>query len=862
MSDNLARAEARERAELLSDVSYEVELDLVDPGDEYASTTVVHFSCAQPGASTFVDLKAAAVHDIRLNGRDVDASSFTGDRILLRGLDTANELEVRARCRYERTGLGLHKFTDPVDGNIYLHTQFEPFDAHRVYACFDQPDLKAPFRLTVHAPADWCVVSNNAVVSEPDNRGQDARTWRFGQTLPLSTYITALVAGPYHVVRDRHGDINLGVYCRQSLAEYLDTDEIFEVTRQGFDYFTQRFGYEYPFGGEVHAVGDGSINPNDVHHKKYDQLFVPEFNWGAMENAGCVTFSESYVFRSKVTEAARQSRASTILHEMAHMWFGDLVTMRWWDDLWLNESFATYMATRALAEATRFTNAWTGFADDIKAWAVAQDQLPSTHPIVADIVDTEAVRTNFDGITYAKGASVLKQLVAWVGDEAFFSGLRDYFAGHAFSNAELGDFLAALEKGSGRALSEWSAQWLETAGVATLRPAYTLDADGTYGSFAITQEAVDAHPTLRAHRLAVGLYDATGDGLVRRQRLELDITGARTDVPHLVGERQPDLLLLNDDDLTFGKLRLDERSIDTLMNSLSKLDESLARALCWGAAWDMTRDAELPARRFVQLVADHAAGESQIDVLQSLLRQADAAIDRYGDPGNRTQARALIASRARGELSRAEPGSDLQLVWARCLITNAEAPEDLQLARGLLDGSVTVDGLAVDHDLRWHIVGSLASKGEVGEDLIAAEEQRDATDMGARRAASARAARPLADAKERAWTAVLDDPELTLAMRRAMMGGFHQFGQEELLRAFADRYVEAIGAIWAPDRHPEESLQLTSGLYPSTIIEQATLDAADRALTREDLPAPGRRLVLEARDATQRALRARAVDKG
>ncbi|MBW3602261.1 MAG: aminopeptidase N, partial [Actinobacteria bacterium] len=760
----MTRDEARARAALLSAVGYEVAVDLED-GDTFTSQTVVRFDCAEPGASTFVDLDARGVSTAELNGRTLPAAAFTGHRLELDDLRAHNELRVGARCAYRRTGAGLHRFVDPVDGHHYLHTQFEPFDAHRVYACFDQPDLKARFTLTVRAPAGWEVVSNGAVLERPT--GGEPGTWRFAPTPPVSPYITALVAGPFHAVRDRHAGIDLGVFCRQSLLPHLDVDEILTVTRQGFDFFTGAFDYPYPFG-------------------KYDQLFVPEFNFGAMENAGCVTLSESYVFRSKVTDAARQGRAGTILHEMAHMWFGDLVTMRWWDDLWLNESFATYMGTLALAEATRFRDAWAGFAHGVKAWAYQQDQLPSTHPIVADNADTNAVRVSFDGITYAKGASVLKQLVAWVGRDAFMAGLRGYFRRHEYANATLADFLAALEQASGRDLGAWSRQWLETAGVATLRPEAQADGD-TYRSLAVLQEAPARHPTLRAHRLALGLYGGDGDRLARRRRLELDVAGRHTPVREAGGQAVPDLLLVNDDDLAYAKVRLDERSLATLDERLSDLEQPLARALCWSAAWDMTRDAELATRRWVRLVVAHAARETDITLLQTLLGQARAAIDRYGDPANRPAARALLAGRAREELAQAPPGSDAQLVWARTWVSAADSPDDLGRARALLGGAERVEGLAVDTDLRWHIVTALAAAGDGDEALVAGELERDPTDFGARRAAAARAARPDGSAKTAAWEALTGGGDLTLAMMRALASGFWQPGQEELLAGWVDR---------------------------------------------------------------------------
>jgi len=844
-TDNLTRDEARERAGVLSDVAYDVDIDLRGHDDTFASRTVARFVCSHPGQASFIDLDAASVVSATLNGRALPDEAFTGHRIVLDELAQNNELVVDARCRYQRTGVGLHRFTDPVDGQTYLHTQFEPFDAHRAYACFDQPDLKAPFTLTVAAPAGWECISNSAAIERPD-AGQ-AGTWSFAPTLPMSTYITALVAGPFHAVHDRYRserpgkeaqDIPLGVYCRQSLARHLDTDEILEVTRQGFDFFSDAFGYPYPFG-------------------KYDQLFVPEFNFGAMENAGCVTFTEGYIFRSKVTDAARQSRASTILHEMAHMWFGDLVTMRWWDDLWLNESFATYMGTLALAEATRFDTAWARFAGSTKAWAVSQDQLPTTHPIAADIVDTDAVRTHFDGITYAKGASVLKQLVAWVSREAFLDGLRGYFRRHEFANAELTDFLGALEAASGRDLGDWSKQWLQTAGVTTLRADADIS-DRRYATVILRQEATEAHPTLRDHRVAIGCYTRGPEGFARTKRVELDVTGAATEVTELAGTEVPDLLLVNDEDLAFAKIRLDDRSVATLVAHLSEVDDPLVRSLCWGALWDMTRDAELAARRFVGLVAQHAAAEDEVGSLQSLLAQAQAAAMRYGDPGNRAAAKRRLADAVRAECDVAEPGGDRQLVWVRCLASLAATEGDRTWARGLLDGDVQLPGLAVDTELRWHLVAALAASGDADEALIAAEADRDPTDMGARRAAGARAARPTATAKAEAWEQLTTDRSLSLAMMRALVGGFSQDGQEEVLARYVDPYVDLLEPTWG-ERTPEEALLLTGGLYPRLVSEDVVA-AADRALALEGLPAPGARLVAESRDGTLRALRARAAD--
>src|SRR5580698_7294050 len=639
------------RSALIKVASYQVELDLTaEGGDEatFDSVSVIRFGCSVPGSSTFVDLTAPAVRSITLNGTPVGPDAFDGDRITLDGLADENVLQVAADCAYSRSGEGLHRFTDPADGRVYLYSDLETFDAHRVYACFDQPDMKASYQLTVTAPADWQVVSNMAVDTVGEESGDfiKARRWSFPPTPVLPTYITAVAAGPYHVVRDEHDGIPLGLFCRQSLAPYLDADEILEVTRQGFDFFHGSFGMKYPFG-------------------KYDQLFVPEFKEGAMENAGCVTFLEAYIFRSRVTDFARESRAQTILHEMAHMWFGDLVTMRWWDDLWLNESFATWAGTLAQAEATRWTAAWTTFAQLYKSWAYRQDQLPSTHPIAADIPDIHAVEVNFDGITYAKGASVLKQLVAYVGRENFLAGVRKYFAAHAWSNATLADLLSALEDTSGRDLVSWSAEWLEKAGVNTLRPSFDVDAEGRFTSFAVVQSAVPEYPTLRSHRIAIGFYDITDGGLTRTRRVEVDVAGERTELPELVGVLRPDLVLVNDDDLTYAKIRLDDHSLATLVSSIRLFTDPLPAALCWSAAWDMCRDGEMAARDYVRLVLSGLSSVPDISVVQTLLRQAGTAVRRFTDPAWRSAGLTLMASSLRTLVQAAAAGSDEQLAYLR-----------------------------------------------------------------------------------------------------------------------------------------------------------------------------------------------------
>jgi aminopeptidase N len=854
VASNLTRDEAATRSALIQVTSYEVDIDLTGDDTTFRSVSVIRFGCGAPGSDTFVDLTAPGVREISLNEAPVSLDAFDGDRVTVTDLATENVLRIVADCAYSRSGEGLHRFTDPADGSVYLYSDLETFDAHRVYACFDQPDMKASYELSVTAPAEWLVVSNMA--PESTSQAAGGLRWIFPPTPLIPTYITAVAAGPYHVVRDEHDGIPLGVYCRQSLAEYLDADEILEVTRQGFDFFHHAFGIKYPFG-------------------KYDQLFVPEFKEGAMENAGCVTLVEAYIFRSRVTDFAREARAETILHEMAHMWFGDLVTMRWWDDLWLNESFATWAGTLAQAEGTRWTSAWTTFAQLYKAWAYRQDQLPSTHPIAADITDIEAVEVNFDGITYAKGASVLKQLVAYVGRENFLDGVRKYFAGHAYANATLADLLAALEQTSGRDLAPWSREWLQTAGVNTLRPSYSVDADGRFTEFAVEQEATATHPVLRSHRIAVGLYDRTADGLTRRLRVETDVAGPRTVIAELAGLPRPDLVLVNDEDLTYAKIRLDEHSLRTLIGSegsatwvdggIGAFTDSLAAALCWSAAWDMTRDGEMAGRDYVRLVLSGISSVTDISVVQTLLRQASQAVRRFADPSWRATGLALMASRLRDLLERAPAGSDTQLAFVRAFAGAATSDDDLALLAGLLDGSVTLDGLKIDTDLRWSLLWRLVSRSTPGSAWsfgaaeIDAELARDATDAGERHAAACRAAIPTAEAKQEAWD-IMTAGEQTIAMFRASLSGFADPDQPELVERYRSKYFGVVSGVWR-QWSSAMAQDFVEGAYSVCAISPETVEATDAYIEAAEPPAALLRLLNEGRDDILRALRCQARDR-
>jgi len=847
---NLTRDEAASRADLLDVASATVELDLTVGDAMFASTTVLRFTCAEPGATTFADLVGGTDVRVELNGTELDASAVYRDsRIELAGLAADNELRVSALLPYSHTGEGLHRFVDPADGRVYLYSQFEVPDARRVYTTFEQPDLKTVFTFTVTAPEDWKVVSN-AVTPEPERTGDGSGVWRFPVTERMSTYITALVAGEYVEVRDTyvgaHGEIDLGLYCRASVEPYLDRDELFELTKQGFAFYEEKFDFPYPFG-------------------KYDQLFVPEYNMGAMENAGCVTYRDEYLPRSRQTHSFYEQRANTVLHEMAHMWFGDLVTMRWWDDLWLNESFAEWASHHALVEATKYVDAWTGFTNARKNWAYRQDQLPSTHPIAADNHDLEAVEVNFDGITYAKGASTLKQLVAWVGIDEFLAGLRAYFKAHAFGNSTFADLLASLEKASGRELAGWAQEWLQTSGVNTLAPAIETDADGVITSFAVLQSAAPDYPTLRRHRLGIGLYDLVDGRLVRRAGeegyVETDVRGERTVVTELAGVRRPALLLLNDGDLTYAKIRLDDVSLATAVAHVDTLDDTLVRALLWGATWDMTRDAEMRAADFVELVLRGLATETDMTAVGRLPTYAGQAVAYYTAPAGRAAVRARWESGLRELLENAEPGSDAQLALTRAFAAAAHTDEAVDLVAAILDGSVVIEGLDVDTDVRWALVASLAAAGRAEEDRIAEELERDTTISGQERAAAARTARPTAEAKAAAWRDAVERDDVANETQRQVAYSFCRSDQAEVLAPYLEKYLATAETIWE-EKGTQRASTVLVGMFPLPLTSPETLARVDEwILTSEANPA-AKRYVGEGRSDMARALAAQERDAG
>ena len=843
--ENLTQSEALDRAANLRVDSYCVELDLTRGDLVFGSSTTVRFS-AKPGTSTFIDAITHRVDRIELNGEALHIAEVNdGTRILLPNLAAENTLLVEGEFIYTNTGEGLHRFVDPVDDEVYLYTQFEVPDSRRMFAVFEQPDLKATFQFTVTAPAYWEVTSNQPTPESVESEDGTA-VWTFEPTPRISSYITALVAGPYSVVRSELTSadgrtIPLGVFCRESLAEYLDADYIFEKTRQGFAFFEEKFNYPYPFA-------------------KYDQLFVPEFNAGAMENAGCVTFTETYVFRSKVTNAIRERRVVTILHELAHMWFGDLVTMRWWNDLWLNESFAEYASTLATAEATEWTHAWTTFAAMEKSWAYRQDQLPSTHPIVANIPDLDAVRVNFDGITYAKGGSVLKQLSAWVGPEAFLTGVGNYFKKHEWGNTELRDLLVELEATSGRDLATWSRLWLETAGVNTLRPKIHVDDACVITAFQIEQTAPDDWPTIRPHRMAIGFYNLVNGKVVREHRIELDVDGVHTAVPELVGLARPGLILINDDDLAYAKVRLDEASTAFAIAHLNEISDPLARSLVWGSVWDATRDAETPASDFIDLVLGNIAPETESTTVRTVLGQLLSATTLYTNPASRRSHVERVGDELLALARSASAGSDNQFQFLRNFAAIASTQSHFDAIAAIRSGAIKLAGLDVDTDLGWELLIALAVGGRASVADIDDYLSVDNTATGAQSAAHARAALPGRAHKQAAFDSVwkLDEQPNTIVRTTGL--GFQRAVNAEVFNDFVAPYFELLEHIWQTRTYAIAD-DLIEGFWPGALANEHLARTAQAWLdTHAEAPAPLRRLVTENLAGTQRALSAQARD--
>ncbi|HEY1699977.1 MAG TPA: aminopeptidase N [Trebonia sp.] len=854
----ITRAETARRAEQVTVRSYDVTLDFTRGEEVFGSTSVISFDATQLGTRTYVDLIAHNVHAVTFNGRALNpAVAYDGARLTLPdALEDHNELTVVAECSYTHSGTGVHRSVDPADGRVYVYGKFTPAHARAAYACFEQPDLKAPFALHVTAPAGWAVLSNTEpviterpVASAPGNSAAgnsaagNSATWHFAPTPPLPTFATTVVAGGYHVVTGEHvtpdgRTIPLRAACRDSRKDDLDAGWLFGLTGQGLDYYERLLGRPYPYPVYGHA-------------------FVPEFSAGATEKPGCVLMSENLLFHGTVTAAQDELRTMIVLHEMAHMWFGNLVTFRWWDDLWLSESCAEFCGHDACVRLGLHPGAWSTFSLTRKTWGFAADRMPTTHPVAADAATLSDAMANFDGISYAKGASVLRQLCGYVGEDAFFGGISDYLAAHAHLNAALPDLLDAIAARAGQDLSAWARDWLQTPGLNTLRAEFETGPDGTFTSFAVTQEAPAACPVLRPHRLRIGVWERSGETVGGGRSVHIEAAGARTDVPELLGAPRGDLIIVNDDDLGFAATRFDPRSLSFALAHAGEIDDPVARAVVWDALADMVTEAELPVPAFAAAVAAGLRLEPSVARAQALTLLAWQRIERFAGPADAAAGKQRLAAVAADLLISAEPGSDLQVAWAELLAWTASDRPELDLVAALLSGDARVPGLALEPELRWSLLRRLAATGRAGQAEIAAAAERDRTDAGHRHATACRAALPDPRAKKSAW-ALLTGGTLGPDTVRLVARAFGLPEHADLLAPYADAYLPALADVW-DQRGGHLRALLGQLLFPLPVVTAGLLaDMASFAAGRSD-DRGLTRLLAELGDLGERSLRSRTL---
>ena len=845
---NIFRSETQQRSRHVTAQSYEVSLDFTGHDDQtFASACDARFR--SDGGPTWIDLIADAIVGASIDGRPLDLSGYDGARLPLAPTPGDHVLTIKARFRYSNTGEGLHRMVDPTDGRTYLYTKFRTADARRVYACFEQPDLKATFRLTVLTANDWVVVSNS---TNPETIHADGvTTWIFPATPPIPTHVTAVVAGQYYVdhgtVVSRRGELPAALVCRQSMREYLDSDRLRTTTQRGLEHYESVFDVDYPFDS-------------------YDQCFVPEYDARGSDNAGCVTISDDYLWRSRVTAAEHSQRDNTLLQELAHMWFGDLVTMRWWNDLWLSEGLAGWASRHCQAQLARnHADPWAGFAADDEAWALEQDQLPTTHPVAADMMNVDAVRLRHDGIIRAKGVAVLKQLVSLAGERDFLRGVHTYLTDHALGNASFTELLEAITAASRRDLTVFTADWLQSCGTNTLTPEVHVDAEGKIRRFAIAQGAPPDQPILRHHHLSVASFALSKGRLQRVYAFDTDIEGNRTPVPQLVGLPHHDLLLVNDGDKTFAKVRFDEASLRSAVLKANLIDDSLARTQVMMILQDMWRDGELASGLFLASVLMSLATETDMTVLRRRLLAGHIAATAYSAPSVRPDNHAQWQAGLYKLLGQAAPGSDPQMAFADAFIDTAGAGQAANTIMGWLMGQGLPDGLTVAADRRWRIIRALARLGRIDASDIQSELARDATQAGLEQSVAALAALPVPDAKAEAWRLATAAPGVSKRTHRQICRSFWQYGQESLAQPYTSRYLSLTRAvsdatgIWAAHGDAMAKTALTE-LWPATVANEGLVETAVAYVaTHPNLRPLVTNTIRECIDRTQRVLRAQSA---
>jgi aminopeptidase N len=862
----LTKEEAANRFKQIAHVTYGLWFGLEGEHPDYEGRAVVNFDlkpkAKEHGKSLFVDFSNGTIRSIVLNGttlQDIDSHDrYDGNRIHFRLSELQpgpNRVEIAFMHNYSHNGHGLHRFKDPVDHAVYLYSDLEPFFAHNIFPCFDQPDLKAAFELTVETPPKWQVVSNTLEreVSNVDGR----KSWAFPPTPLLSPYVFALIAGEYTQWKADAEGIPMRLFARKSLRKYVDFKEWFDITRKGLNFYTVQFGYPYPYS-------------------KYDQILVPEFDEGAMENAGAVTLTERYVYRTRVTRQARERRADTILHEMAHMWFGDLVTMKWWNGLWLNESFATFMSTWNLSDTTPISGmnkntAWEEFFAGDKQWAYWQDQLVTTHPIDLPVPNTDHAFSNFDGITYGKGASVIKQLRYYLGEDDFREGIQRYFQRYALRNTTLAEFIQMLSEASGKNLIPWQEAWLTTSGVNTVKADWACDAEGKISKMTLIQAKDEASQILRPHRTELGLYSFPKKGsgkLQLKESIPVIYSQAETPVPSAIGKACPDLVYPNTNDYDYVKVELDPASLRQAASHLSHVDSTLTRQMLWHSLWEMVVDGKLAPKSYLRVALKNLPSEKDNLVLDRLIKSiVNVKLDRESIAGfmsdqERKQYLPEFEALSLKELKSSAPGTDSQLLWLRAFLESASTPSALTYVRGLLSGKTKISGLKIDQEVRWALVSTLARNGASdAEALINKEYAADPTDMGKKAFLAAQVQIP--DLKHKSeWMNKIIAAAPTGAAEglsgmdlRTLMSYFTVLGQERLNEGFVDRYFTELQKV---AKSPDEEFvdHYTAGFYPK-ICSQKVIDLTTEALKSNDLPAYAIKNLKVNRQEQERCLRAR-----
>ncbi|MFS3130458.1 aminopeptidase N [Nocardioides sp. Bht2] len=801
----LQLSESIARRALLDELDYEVQLDLLDAEEEFTSRTRIRFRSKR--GTTFLDLTPRAINAITLDGVAVDVDLVRNGRLPLDLSEGSHELVVEAVMAFRNDGEGLHLSRDPADDRRYVYGMSFMDAAPSIFACFDQPDLKAPYTFQVRAPKEWSVIGN-----APGTQVEPG-VWHFERSQPLSTYFVTLVAGPWHLITDEHDGIPLALSARQSIAEHLerDAEELLTVTKQCFDEFHRLFGIRYPFGN-------------------YHQAFVPEFNAGAMENPGCVTFRDPLIFTSKVTRGERIQRATTVAHEMAHQWFGNITTPRWWDDLWLNESFAEYMGNRVTADVTEFDDAWTHNSWSRRQWGLIADQRPSTHPVAGNgAVDALAALQDFDGISYAKGSSILRQLNARLGDETFFAGVIDHLTQHRFGNATMADLFGAWERAGAGELTSFTEGWLRTAGPDTLHHDAALRA--------LVRLPADVDRPPHDHTLSVALLD--GDTW-RRESVE--VTSAETPVP------AAEAVVVDPDEETWALALADPASIDVLIGRNGGPNEPAIRAGLWNNVRSALHNAEVSPAQAIDLAAVTLVDEQVEDAFRSLVPWLlQKAVPLTRDPA---AARARLHEAFRIRADSAEPGSTLQLGAMQGLISTAS---DVELLDGWRREIGLPDGVTLDLALRWRIIDRLAVLGAVDETELAAEFRVEPSTQAAVALAGAHAALPNPEAKAWAWLRFTGAEEATNYELAAIGAGLWAGTDLSHAAPYQDRYFDEIAAL--PAVHSGWVLgEVADAFFPIATLSPDALTRADALIAEPGLDLTVRRRLVDAADELRRRL--------